>query len=94
MSDKIVVLKDGELVTPNDQEEGLVEDSMTEETAEISGNASQEPEIEDRSREVDGTKQRTVVVPAQGDRPSFDIKIVNPVVSLIALEFQKTRLSF
>ena len=53
---------------------------------------SQPQEKEDTSRQVEGTVQKTVVVPAQGDRPSFDIKIVNPVVStsliLAIIEFR------
>ena len=45
--------------------------------------AIEEEEEEDKSREVEGTQQTTLVVAAKGDRPSFDIKIVTPVVSFL-----------
>ena len=87
-------ISEGELPTPTEMDEGEIRDgddvvspaevkkSNSDSVANEDDDASKRRK-EDKSREVEGTQQTTLVVAAKGDRPSFDIKIVTPVVSFL-----------
>ena len=68
-----------------DADDDIVKKSSAE-SVEAKDDGDAKRRKEDRSREIEGTKQTTVVVAASGDRPSFDIKIVTPVVSQVFRE--------